>query len=157
MQGYLQVCLWRKMAKIPIYQLSPCAYKTNLLGIGFDRSYSTKLRAPIPYGTSRDCPQHRHGKTEEERKKGKTPIIEFNLDKKQACMDFFTRYKDKETNSPCISKVNSMKELPSFIEENGSDEELLRVPSQYQPSPIVMDTINLQRFKSTPLKVTFSF
>ncbi|MCO5595831.1 hypothetical protein L7F22_049882 [Adiantum nelumboides] len=54
------------------------------------------------------------------------------------------------------SKASGLKELPSFVDENGSDKEVLRVPSQYQPSPMVLDTANLQALLSTPAKVTLT-
>ena len=60
------------------------------------------------------------------------------------------------TNSHSTSKIASIKELPCFIYESGSGREVLRVPSQYQPSPIVMDTANLQMLMSTSLKVSLT-
>ena len=49
-----------------------------------------------------------------------------------------------------------MKELPSFVKPERSDKEVLRVPSQYHPSPIIMDTANIQALMSTPIKVTLT-
>ena len=52
--------------------------------------------------------------------------------------------------------MSSMKVLPSFIDENGNDKEVLRVPSQYYPSPMVMDIAILQKLMSMPVKVKLS-
>ena len=49
-----------------------------------------------------------------------------------------------------------MKGLPSFINLEGSDKEVLRLPSQYHLSPNVMDTVNIQTLMSTPIKVTLT-
>ena len=49
-----------------------------------------------------------------------------------------------------------MKEMPSFINKKGSDKEVLRVPSQYHPSLVVMDIVNLQNLLSTLVKVTLT-
>ena len=87
---------------------------------------------------------------------GKDPIAKINLEKKQAHVDFVTRYKDGEPSSPCTSKSASMKELPSYIEENGNNREFLRVPSQYHLSLMVRDIANLQRLMSTSIKVALS-
>ena len=88
--------------------------------------------------------------------KGKSPIAEADLNKKQAHIDLVTRYTDTELNSSSISKASSMKELPSFIKPKVNDKEELRVPSQYHPSPMVMDIANLQTLMSTPIKVTLT-
>ena len=107
-------------------------------------------------------------KTKEDREdEGKAPIIEIDLDKKQAKLDPIMGFEHKITTSHSTSKDLGLKELPSFIDEdesdkevpsflddNGSDKEVLRVPSQYHPSPIVMDTANLQILMSTPVKVS---
>ena len=88
--------------------------------------------------------------------KGKTPIIEVNLDKKQACIDLVTKFTDTEPNPSSISKALSIMEPPSFIEPKVSNKEMLRIPSQYHPSLIVMDTANIQALMSTPIKVTLT-
>ena len=89
------------------------------------------------------------------KKKAKAPIIEV-LDKKQANIDFVTLYKNEEPNSPTIRKASTMKELSYFIDNNGSDKEVLMEPSQYHPSLMVMHTENMQSLLSTPLKVTLT-
>ena len=68
-----------------------------------------------------------------------------------------TRYAKTQSSSLSKSKASGMKELPSFINPEGSDKEVLRLPYQYHPSPIVMDTANIQTFMSTPIKVTLTF
>ena len=88
--------------------------------------------------------------------KGKAPIVEIDLDKKQAKLDPIMGFEHKMTNSHSTSKASSLKELPSFIDENGSDKEMLRVPSQYHPNPTVMDIANLQILMSTPVKVSMT-
>ena len=65
-------------------------------------------------------------------------------------------FEHKMTNSHSTSKASGLKELPSFMNENASDKEVLKVPSQYQPSPTVMDTANLQILMSTPIKVSMT-
>ena len=67
-----------------------------------------------------------------------------------------TRYEDTQSSSSNESKASGMKELPSFINPKGSDKEVLRLPSQYHPSPKVMDTTNIQTFMSTPVMVTLT-
>ena len=69
--------------------------------------------------------------------KGEAPITKVDLDKKQVHVDMFTRYAPTPSSSSNSSKSSNMKELPSFIE-------VLRLPSQYHPSPIVMvDVANI--------------
>ena len=75
--------------------------------------------------------------------KGKAPIFEIDLDKKQAHVDMVTKYAKTQSSSLTKSKASSMKELPSFIKLEGSDKEVLRLPSQYHPSPIVLDIANI--------------
>ena len=88
--------------------------------------------------------------------KGKSPIAKVDLNKKQAHLDMVTRYADTQSSSLNESKASGMKELPSFINPEGSDKEVLRLPSQYHLSPIVMDVANIQTFMSTPVKVTLT-
>ena len=49
-----------------------------------------------------------------------------------------------------------MKELPSFLDENKSGKEVLRVPSEYHPSPAVMDTANFHILMSALVKVSMT-
>ena len=88
--------------------------------------------------------------------KGKALVVEIDMDKKQAKLDPITGFEQKMTNSHSTSRALGLKELPSFIDENKSDKEMLRVPSQYHPSPTVMDTTNLQILMSTPVKVSMT-
>ena len=75
--------------------------------------------------------------------KGKAPIAKKDLDKKEAHVDMVTRYADTQFSSLDKSKASSMKELPSFVKPERIDKEVLKLPSQYHPSPIVMvDTTN---------------
>ena len=60
------------------------------------------------------------------------------------------------TSSHSTSKASSVKELASFIDENGSGKEILRLPSQYHPNPLVTDATNLQMLMSTPVKVSLT-
>ena len=76
--------------------------------------------------------------------KEKAHIAEVDLNKKQAHLDMVTRYGDTQSSFSNESKASSMKELPSFINLEGSDKEVLILPSQYHPSLIVMDTSNIQ-------------
>ena len=79
-----------------------------------------------------------------------------DLDKNQAHIDMVTRYAKTQSNSSNKSKAPIMKELPSFINPTGSDKEVLRLPSQYHPIPIVMDIANIQTLMSTLIKVTLT-
>ena len=63
------------------------------------------------------------------------------------------RYAKTQSSSLNKSKASGMKALPSFINLEGSNKEVLRLPSQYHPSPIVMDVANIQTFMSLPIKV----
>ena len=80
---------------------------------------------------------------ETNKNKQKAPIAKVDLDKKQAHIDMVTRYVETQSNSSRKSKVSSLKELPNFINPERSDKEVLKLPSQYHPSPIVMDTANI--------------
>ena len=88
--------------------------------------------------------------------KEKSPIAKVDLDKKQAHIDMVTRYAKTQSNSSNKSKASSMKELPNFINPEGSDKEVLRLPSQYHPSPMIMDIANIQNLMSTPIKVALT-
>ena len=87
--------------------------------------------------------------------KEKSPIIEVDVDKKQAHIDMVTRYAKTQSNSSRKSKASSLKELPNFINPEESDKEVLRLPSQYS-NPTVMDTANLQILMSTLVKVSMT-
>ena len=78
------------------------------------------------------------------------------MEKKQAHFDLITRYADTQSSSLNESKTSGLKELPSFINLEGSDKEVLKLPSQYHPSPLVMDMANIQNFMSTPVMVTLT-
>ena len=65
-------------------------------------------------------------------------------------------FEHEMTNSHSIRRASSLKDFPSFIDVNGSDKEVLRVPSQYHPNPIVMDAASLQILMSTPVKVSMT-
>ena len=81
-------------------------------------------------------------------------MAEIDLAKKQINIDLVMGFEHEMTNSHSTSRASSLKDLPSFIDKNGSDKEELRVPSQYHPSPTVMDTANLQILMSKPVKVS---
>ena len=80
--------------------------------------------------------------------------MQIDLDKKQVHFDIGSRYDDKVSLKSRSSKASTMKELPSFLGDGGSDEDIRKVPSHYKPSPMVLDTSNLQELLSTPVKVT---
>ena len=61
--------------------------------------------------------------------KGKDPIAKVDLDKKQAHVDMVAKYTDTQSSSSSKSKASNMKELPSFINLEGSDKEVLKLPS----------------------------
>ena len=61
--------------------------------------------------------------------KGKARIAEIDLDKKQAHIDMVTRYAKKQSSSLRKSKASSLKELPNFINPEGRDKDMLRLPS----------------------------
>ena len=88
--------------------------------------------------------------------KGKYPIAKVDLDKYQAHIDMVTRYVKTQSNSSNKSKASSMKDLPSFINLEGSDKEVLRLPSQYHLSLGFMDTANIQSLMPTLIKVTLT-
>ena len=67
-----------------------------------------------------------------------------------------TKYANIEPKSLSVRKVSSMKEFVSFIKPEVNNKEVLRVPSQYHPSPIITDTANIQALMSTPIKVTLT-
>ena len=85
--------------------------------------------------------------------KGKAPITQIDLDNKQVHFDIGSRYGDKISLKSKWSKASTMKELPSFLGDGGSDKDIWRVHSQYRTSPVVLDTSNLQALLSTPVKV----
>ena len=88
-------------------------------------------------------------------KRRKAPITEIDLDGKQVHFNIGSRYGDQVSSKSKSksSKASTMKELPSFLGDGGSDEDIRRVPSQYRPSLVVLDTSNLQVLLSTPVKV----
>ena len=89
-------------------------------------------------------------------KRGKAPITEIDLDGKQVHFNIGSRYGEQisSKSKSKSSKASTMKELQSFLGDGGSDEDIRRVPSQYKPSPVILDTANLQALLSTPVKVT---
>ena len=60
---------------------------------------------------------------------GKAPITQIDLDEKQVHFDIGSRYGDKTSLKSNSSKASTMKELPSFLGDGGSDEDIRRVPS----------------------------
>ena len=75
--------------------------------------------------------------------KGKAPLVEIDLDKKQITMDKVSRYLDAGADLEEESKASAFKELPSFLGKYGSEEGIKKVPTQYKPSPKIMDSTNL--------------
>ena len=74
--------------------------------------------------------------------KGKASITKVDLDKKEAHVDMVTKYAAIPSSSSNSNKASSMKELPSFINLEGSDKEVLRLPSQYHPSLVVIPPLS---------------
>ena len=87
---------------------------------------------------------------------GRAPMPMIDLDKKQAPMDNVSRYlMDGPTpNQAVSSKASTFKELPSFVGDDESDGDVKKVPTQYKPSPQMIDSTNLQALLSTPVKVS---
>ena len=61
--------------------------------------------------------------------KEKAPIAEVDLNKKQARLDMVTRYGDTQSSFSNESKALGMKELPSFINLEEINKEVLILPS----------------------------
>ena len=64
-------------------------------------------------------------------KRGKAPITEIDLDGKQVHFNIGSRYGEQVSSKSKSksSKASTMKELPSFLGDGGSDEDVRRVPS----------------------------
>ena len=84
--------------------------------------------------------------------KGKAPIAKVDLDKRQASIGLVNGYANTKPNSLSASKASIMKELPSFIKLDVNEKEVLTISSLSHPSPVFMDTANIQTLMSTPLK-----
>ena len=55
------------------------------------------------------------------------------------------------------SKTSSMKELPSFLGNDADDiDDVKKIPSQYKPSALVMDTTTLHALLSAKVRVTMT-
>ena len=74
-------------------------------------------------------------------------------------MEIASRYGLSVPASTKFSKASSLKDLPSFVGDFDSDEDVRRVPMQYNPSHnpslTMLDMENLQALLSTLVKVSF--
>ena len=61
--------------------------------------------------------------------KGKVPREEIDLDKEQAPMEIASRYGLPSPTSTRFSKASSLKELPSFVGDFHSDDNVRKVPT----------------------------
>ena len=79
---------------------------------------------------------------------------ELDLDKEQAPKEMDSRYGLLGPAFARFSKASSLKELPSFLGDFDSDDDMRRVPMHYKPSLVILDSANLQVLLSTPIKVS---
>ena len=81
--------------------------------------------------------------------KGKAPLTELDLDKPQANFEIQSRYNMVEPSNKSSSKASTLKELPSFIENDaGNVNDIRKIPSQYKPGTSILDTTTLQALLS---------
>ena len=84
--------------------------------------------------------------------KGKAPLGEIDLEKELVKIEIASRYQAIGPITFQLSKASTFKELPFFVGDYRSDNDVRKVPSQYKPSPIVLDIANLQVLLSTPMR-----
>ena len=80
--------------------------------------------------------------------------MEIDLEKEQLNLDIALRYQEKGTNTSRLSKASMFKELPSYVGDYESRDDVRRVPTQYKPTTEVLDTANLQALLSAPIRVS---
>ena len=61
--------------------------------------------------------------------KGKTPIVEIDLEKEQMNLDIAFKYQAAGPTTSKSSKASIFKELPSFVEDYKSRDDVRRVPT----------------------------
>ena len=66
--------------------------------------------------------------------KGEAPITEIDLDKEKLNLDISSRYQAKGPTTSRSSKASIFKELPSFVGDYKSRDDVRRVPTQYKPT-----------------------
>ena len=61
--------------------------------------------------------------------KGKDPIAEIDLEKEQLNLDIASRYQAKGPTTSRLSKASMFKELPSYVGDYESRDDVRRVPT----------------------------
>ena len=61
--------------------------------------------------------------------KGKAPIVEIDLEKEQLSLDIASRYQAVEPTTSKTSKASIFKELPSFVGDYESRDDIRKVPT----------------------------
>lgn len=84
----------------------------------------------------------------------KAPIKELDLDKMQVHVNVESRYGDWGSEKFVESKADSLKTLPSFMEDFEVKLDVKKVPTKYKTMLLILDTTNLQALMSTLVKVT---
>ena len=85
---------------------------------------------------------------------GKTPLTELDLDKPQANLEIQSRYNMAEPFDTTSSKGSSIKELPLFLGNSANSiDDVNKIPSQYKPNALVIDTTTLHALLSAKVKV----
>ncbi|MCO5561039.1 hypothetical protein L7F22_014660 [Adiantum nelumboides] len=84
------------------------------------------------------------------------PILEINLDNEFYPGDIQSLYGDAGTEVSMESKPQSLKTLPSFIDEHEAKSEMRIVPSQIRAIPKMIDTKSLQEMLSTSVTCTIT-
>ena len=85
--------------------------------------------------------------------KDKAPLTEINLDKEQMNLEIASRYQEVGPTTSQSSKASTFKELPSFLGDYKSRDEVRKVPIQDKLATKVLDTSNLQALLSTLVRV----
>lgn len=84
----------------------------------------------------------------------KAHIKELDLDKSQLNIETESRYADCGLEESVESRVESLRTLPSFIEEFDKKSDVRKVPTHYKFVPPVLDATNLHALLSTLVRVT---
>ena len=75
--------------------------------------------------------------------KGKAPLAKIDLDKEQLNLEIAFRYQVAGPTTSWSSKASIFKELPSFVGDYKSKDDVGKVPTQYKPTIKVLDMANL--------------
>ena len=81
--------------------------------------------------------------------RSKAPIDEINLEKEQMNLDIASRYQAIGPTTFRSSKAFIFRELPSFVGDYKSRDDIRKVPTQYKLTTKVLDAANLQALLST--------